>query len=261
MQRKIIAGNWKMNHTAEAGESFWENLNHYLSESSAKSVEVCLFPTFLHLPLFAQNNPHQITLGGQNCFEKDHGAFTGEISAEMLQNIGVNAVLIGHSERRLLFNEDDAFLARKCRHALEKGMKVFYCVGEMLEHRMDNSHFQQVKRQLTLGLFDLPESLLKNLYIAYEPVWAIGTGKTASCEQAAEMHTFIRKTMAAQFSPEIASELPILYGGSVKPGNAEDLLSFPDINGALIGGCSLNITDFCSLIQVGSEVVTAHIDK
>jgi triosephosphate isomerase (TIM) len=181
--------------------------------------------------------------------QAEGGAFTGEISADMLKSIGVNIVIIGHSERRAYFNETDALLANKVETALKHDMTVIFCFGEELKDRTTNSHFNIVEAQLRDGLFNLPESAWANIILAYEPVWAIGTGETASPEQAQEMHQFIRETIRNQYGSDIAEDVSILYGGSVKPDNAKEIFSKPDVDGGLIGGAALKSDDFAAIVM------------
>jgi triosephosphate isomerase len=179
----------------------------------------------------------------------DNGAYTGEVSADMLLSIGVETVILGHSERRAYFGEDDALLEKKVNQAIGKGMKVIFCFGEELEERRAGTHFEIVANQLKNALFELPASAWNHIVLAYEPVWAIGTGETATPEQAQEMHAFIRQQVAKAYSEEVAEAVSILYGGSVKPGNAAEIFSKPDVDGGLIGGASLVASDFLAIVR------------
>jgi triosephosphate isomerase len=188
-------------------------------------------------------------VAAQNMHFAESGAYTGEISADMLLGLDVDIVILGHSERRAYFGEDDAFLAKKVKTAVEKGLKVIFCFGEELDDRKSGNHFSVVESQLKNALFELKASAWSKIVLAYEPVWAIGTGETASPEQAQEMHAFIRKTIADGFNSSIAEDVSILYGGSVKPGNAKEIFSKPDVDGGLIGGASLVAKDFTDIIK------------
>ena len=225
-----------------------------LSELSAKlpdtKAEVMVAPTFVNLVGAVQNlKGSTIEVIAQNMHFAESGAFTGEISADMLLAIGINTVIIGHSERRAYFGETDEILAKKVKTALGKKMRVMFCFGEELEDRKSGNHFKVVKSQLKNALFDLDTSTWSNIILAYEPVWAIGTGETASPEQAQEMHAFIRNTIAEAFNSTVAKEVSILYGGSVKPANAKEIFSKPDVDGGLIGGASLVADDFVAIIN------------
>ncbi|MEO9510586.1 MAG: triose-phosphate isomerase [Flavobacteriaceae bacterium] len=247
MRTNIVAGNWKMNKNLEETEALLSELSAKLPDSHA---EVIVAPPFVNL-VAAQRSLQSSTIqvAAQNMHFADNGAYTGEISADMLLNIEVDTVIIGHSERRSLFEETDDLLSQKTKTALEKGMRVIFCFGEELEDRKANNHFEIVENQLKHALFDLVGSAWSNIVLAYEPVWAIGTGETASPEQAQEMHAFIRKTIAEAYDSSIADNVSILYGGSVKPGNAEEIFSKPDVDGGLIGGASLKADDFVAIIK------------
>ena len=247
MRTKIVAGNWKMNKNLEETEALLAELSAKLPDTSA---EVIVAPTFVNL-VAAQRalQTSRIGVAAQNMHFAENGAYTGEISADMLLNIEVDTVIIGHSERRSLFGETDDFLAKKVKTAVEKNMKVIFCFGEELDERKAGNHFSVVENQLKNALFGLDAKAWMNLILAYEPVWAIGTGETASPEQAQEMHAFIRKTIASAYNTSIADEVSILYGGSVKPNNAEEIFSKPDVDGGLIGGASLNADDFVAIIK------------
>ena len=247
MRTKIVAGNWKMNKTLVETETLLAELSAKLPDTDA---EVIVAPTFVNLAAAQRSlQSSTIKVSAQNMHFEESGAFTGEISADMLLNIEVDIVIIGHSERRSLFGETDELLAKKVKTALAKNMKVIFCFGEELEERKSENHFTVVESQLKNALFDLDASAWKNIVLAYEPVWAIGTGETASPEQAQEMHAFIRKTISEAYNSAIADEVSILYGGSVKPGNASDIFSKPDVDGGLIGGASLKADDFVAIIK------------
>ena len=247
MRQKIVAGNWKMNKNAEQTEDLINELIHKLPETEAK---VIIAPTFVNLSSAVDHTEFTaIEVAAQNMHQAEGGAFTGEISADMLRSIGVDIVILGHSERRAYFHETDALLASKVDTALKHEMKVIFCFGEELKDRQDKQHFNVVEYQLKDGLFHLPESAWANIILAYEPVWAIGTGETASPEQAQEMHKFIRETILERYGKEIAENVSILYGGSVKPDNAKEIFSQPDVDGGLIGGASLKADDFIGIIN------------
>lgn len=247
MRSKIVAGNWKMNKNLDETETLLAALSAKLPDTAA---EVMVAPTFVNLNRVVRIlESSTIQVVAQNMHYAENGAFTGEISADMLLNIGVNTVLIGHSERRAYFGETDELLAKKVKTALEHGMRIIFCFGEELEDRKAGNHFNIVESQLKNALFELEAEAWNSIVLAYEPVWAIGTGETASPEQAQEMHAFIRKTIAEAFNDQIAEQVSILYGGSVKPGNAKEIFSKPDVDGGLIGGASLVCDDFVAIIS------------
>ncbi|MDT0608114.1 triose-phosphate isomerase [Croceitalea rosinachiae] len=247
MRTKIVAGNWKMNKNLEETEALLGELAAKLPDTKA---EVIVSPTFVNLASAVnQLSQSVIQVAAQNMHFAESGAFTGEISADMLLNIEVDTVILGHSERRALFDENDELLSKKVNTALDKNMKVIFCFGEELEDRKSGNHFNIVENQLKNVLFDLDSSSWKQIVLAYEPVWAIGTGETASPEQAQEMHAFIRKTIATAFNGSIAENVTILYGGSVKPNNAKEIFSKPDVDGGLIGGASLKCDDFMEIVK------------
>ncbi|MEC7264902.1 MAG: triose-phosphate isomerase [Bacteroidota bacterium] len=246
MRTKIVAGNWKMNKNLQETEALLSELSAMLPDSTA---QVIVAPTFVNLQT-AVNSLQSSTMqvAAQNMHFAESGAYTGEISADMLLSLGVDIVILGHSERRAYFGEDDALLAKKVKTAVEKGLKTIFCFGEELEDRKSGNHFSVVESQLKNALFDLDPSAWKSIILAYEPVWAIGTGETASPEQAQEMHAFIRKTIADAYNASVADAVSILYGGSVKPSNAAEIFSKPDVDGGLIGGASLVASDFVAII-------------
>ncbi len=247
MRSKIVAGNWKMNKNAEETQALLAALAAKLPDTQA---EVMVAPTFVNLAgAVSELQASRIEVIAQNMHFAESGAYTGEISADMLMNIGIDTVIIGHSERRAYFGETDGILAQKVKAALDKNMRVMFCFGEELEDRKSGEHFNVVHSQLKNALFDLDASAWNKIILAYEPVWAIGTGETASPEQAQEMHACIRKTIADQYDTAVANNLSILYGGSVKPGNAVDIFSKPDVDGGLIGGASLVADDFIAIIN------------
>lgn len=225
-----------------------------LAELSAKlpdtDAEVMVAPTYVNLASAVHVlESSKIEVIAQNMHYAENGAFTGEISADMLLKIGIDTVIIGHSERRAYFAESDAILSKKVIAALQKGMRVLFCFGEELEDRKSGNHFKLVESQLKNVLFNLEPSAWTNIILAYEPVWAIGTGETASPEQAQEMHAFIRKTISEAFDSNIATNVTILYGGSVKPNNAKEIFSKQDVDGGLIGGASLVADDFIAIVK------------
>ena len=247
MRAKIVAGNWKMNKNLQETEELLAELSAKLPDTDA---DIIVAPTFVNLQAAKEAlQDSKIQVAAQNMHFAENGAYTGEISADMLLALGVDTVIIGHSERRAYFGEDDALLSKKVRTAVEKGLKVIFCFGEELEDRKSDKHFTVVENQLKNALFDLDASAWSKIVLAYEPVWAIGTGETASPEQAQEMHAFIRKTIADGFNSSIAEDVSILYGGSVKPANASEIFSKPDVDGGLIGGASLKATDFSEIIK------------
>ncbi|WP_073090729.1 triose-phosphate isomerase [Cyclobacterium lianum] len=251
MRKKIVAGNWKMNGVQEEGQKLTSEIVNMLRDEPQKDVTVVLNPPYVHLhgvnKLIA--GVKNIHLGGQNCSDKASGAFTGEISAEMLASFGAEYVIIGHSERREYFRETNALLTEKTKQALANKLTPIFCCGEPLEIRESGTHEDYVKNQLTESLFGFSENEIKNIVIAYEPIWAIGTGKTASAEQAQEMHAAIRQHLAGKFGSAVADEISILYGGSCKPDNAREIFSKPDVDGGLIGGASLKSRDFVDIIK------------
>jgi triosephosphate isomerase (TIM) len=251
MATPIAAGNWKMNLEAGAARELAQTIVSRFVTEYQGPAEVILAPSFTFLadlsPILS-TNPH-VFLAGQNMHEQASGAFTGEISAEMLLSVGCTYVILGHSERRQYFGEDNALLAKKIDRALEVGLKVIYCIGETLEQREAGQTLEINQSQLSEGAFHLSDEQFGQLVIAYEPVWAIGTGKTATPEQAQEVHAAIRQQIAGQYGDHVARQTSILYGGSVKPDNAETLFGQADIDGGLVGGASLKADDFISIIQ------------
>ncbi|AXT62985.1 triose-phosphate isomerase [Aquimarina sp. AD10] len=246
MRKKIVAGNWKMNKNLAETETLLSNLKTKVGNVSG--VEVIVTPTFTNLYKAVEElKSVDITVAAQNMHQSENGAFTGEISADMLKSVGVQTVILGHSERRAYFGETDDLLAKKVDAALKNNMTIIFCFGEELKDRKNETHFSLVESQLKNGLFHIAEDNWKNVILAYEPVWAIGTGETASPEQAQEMHAFIRTTISKAYSQEIADEVSILYGGSVKPNNAEEIFAKPDVDGGLIGGAALDADSFAAI--------------
>jgi len=247
MPKKIIAGNWKMHKNAHQTAKFLEEL---ITTLPATNAEVVVAPTFVNLAQAAALTKNtKICIAAQNMHQAEAGAYTGEVSAPMLTAIGVNTVILGHSERRQYFGETDGNLVSKVNSAMSNHMTVIFCIGEQLADRTKNNHFNVVEYQLRDGLFHLDKKDWENIVVAYEPVWAIGTGETASPEQAQEMHAHIRAIIAKSYGSEVAKNVSILYGGSVKPSNAEEIFSKPDVDGGLIGGAALEITDFVAIIK------------
>lgn len=247
MRKQIVAGNWKMNKTLNGGLELCNSINKLVGETNK---EVIVAAPYIHLASLVStcaNTP--IKIAAQNCHQEISGAYTGEVSASMLSDIGVTYVILGHSERRAYNGEDNALLAKKVDAALAQGLKVIYCCGETLAERNSNGHFDLVSNQITEGLFHLDSAKLEQVVVAYEPVWAIGTGETATSAQAQEMHAHIRKTLADKYGNELAMNTSILYGGSCKPSNAVELFSQEDVDGGLIGGASLKAEDFVSIIK------------
>ena len=248
MRAKIVAGNWKMNKNSEETEDLINELIDKLSTDL--EAEVIIAPTFVNLASAVDHTEFtNIRVAAQNMHQAENGAYTGEISADMLKSIGVNTVILGHSERRAIFHETDAIIAFKVDTALKHEMKVIFCFGEELKDRQNKQHFNVVENQLRDGLFHINKSSWANIVLAYEPVWAIGTGETASPEQAQEMHEFIRETVRKTFGSDIAEDVSILYGGSVKPENAKEIFSKPDVDGGLIGGAALKADDFVAIVN------------
>lgn len=235
-----------MNKTASETQ---ELINELVAKLPNSGAEVMIAPTFVNLAAsVSQLSESNIEVVAQNMHYADNGAFTGEISADMLLDVGVKTVILGHSERRAYFGEDDALLAKKVDQAISKSLRVIFCFGEELEDRKGGNHFDVVESQLKNALFHLSPESWKHIVLAYEPVWAIGTGETASPEQAQEMHAFIRKIVGEKYSESLAQGVSVLYGGSVKPNNAAEIFSKPDVDGGLIGGASLVADDFAAII-------------
>jgi triosephosphate isomerase len=247
MRKQIVAGNWKMNNDLAQTEALITALKN---QTKTTDAEVMIAPTATNLwQAYNSLKDSKIEVIAQNMHFAENGAYTGEISASMLKSIGVNTVILGHSERREYFNETDELLAKKVDAALAKGMRVIFCFGEELADRKAGKEEAVVGSQIKNALFHLAPADFQNIILAYEPVWAIGTGETASPEQAQDMHAFIRKTLADKYGNDIADEVSILYGGSVKPANAEEIFSKPDVDGGLIGGASLNADDFFAIVN------------
>ncbi|WP_304065803.1 triose-phosphate isomerase [Pedobacter glucosidilyticus] len=255
MRKKIVAGNWKMNKDYTEGMSLFSEVVNMVNDEVQGQQEVVVCAPYIHLhSLVALGKGNQkVAVGAQNCHQEESGAYTGEISAGMLTSIGVQYVILGHSERRQYFGEDNALLAKKTDIALKNNIKPIFCIGETLEERESGKHFDIIKSQLAEATFHLSAADFSKLVIAYEPVWAIGTGVTASSEQAQEVHAFIRKEIAAKYGEAIAEATTILYGGSCNPKNAAELFSQTDIDGGLIGGASLKSRDFLDIVKVFNQ--------
>jgi len=252
MRKNIVAGNWKMNMDFEQGVSLFSEIVNMVKDEVRGEQEVVVCSPFIHLPALAKLSAPvaNVAIGAQNIHQAESGAYTGEISASQVKSTGASYVILGHSERRAYFGETDALLAEKVNTALKHDLKPIFCIGETKEERESGAFFDVIKTQLSNGLFHLSVEQFKSVVLAYEPVWAIGTGLTASPEQAQEVHAFIRETLSAQYGQELADNTSILYGGSANPGNAESLFSQPDIDGGLIGGASLKSRDFLEIIRV-----------
>ena len=251
MRTMIVAGNWKMNKTFQEAEDLTAEITKGVEKLGAPNVEVILCPPapFLEMVLDLTDETY-VAVGAQNVSEFDFGAYTGEISAPMLRSMEVEYCIVGHSERRKYFGESNELLARKVKSVLKSGIIPIFCCGEVLPEREAGSHFKVVKNQLEESLFDLEEKDFRNVVIAYEPVWAIGTGMTASPEQAQEMHASIRELITLQYGERVAQDATILYGGSCNPGNAMELFSQPDVDGGLIGGASLKADEFVEIVKI-----------
>jgi triosephosphate isomerase (TIM) len=251
MRQKIVAGNWKMNKTLEEANILASEVTGMVADEvkgDAKVIFCVPFPYLLPIKNQLGNNA-RISVGAQNCSEHESGAYTGEVSAPMLKAMGIPYVILGHSERRQYFGEDGKLLAKKVDVALKHGLSPIFCCGEPLEVREANGHEALVKKQVEESLFHLDADALKKVIVAYEPVWAIGTGKTASAQQAQDMHAVIRKHLATKYGQAVADTIIILYGGSVNAANAKELFSCPDVDGGLVGGASLKSRDFTEVIK------------
>ncbi|MDE6680254.1 MAG: triose-phosphate isomerase [Muribaculaceae bacterium] len=248
MRKNIVAGNWKMNTTVEEGVELASEINDLLKGKNV-NCEVVVCVPFTHLvPVHGVIDEGVMGLGAENCSEHDKGAYTGEVSAAMVKSTGASHVILGHSERRQYFGENNAQLLAKTKQALANGLKPIFCVGEVLEERENGSYNDVVKGQVE-ALFELTPEDFSKIVIAYEPVWAIGTGKTATAEQAQDMHAHIRKVIEDKYGKEIADNTSILYGGSCKPSNAKELFAKPDVDGGLIGGAALKADSFMGIIE------------
>jgi len=247
MRNKIVAGNWKMNNDANQTEVF---LNNLIKQSFNNNVKVMVSPSFTNLQksvIILLDS--EIEAIAQNMNESEKGAYTGEISPSMLKSVGVNRVILGHSERKAHYNENDQILNKKIKNALKNKIGIIFCFGEEINDRNSKKEFKVVESQLSNTLLNIHESDWNNIILAYEPVWAIGTGENATAKQAQEMHSFVRNWIKINYDKKISEMVPIIYGGSVKPNNALEIFSQPDVDGGLIGGASLKIDDFVEIIN------------
>lgn len=247
MRKNIVAGNWKMNNDLTQTDALLADLK---SKTNTTGAEVMVAPSFTNL--YQANEALKLSsveVIAQNMHFAENGAYTGEVSASMLKSVGIKTVILGHSERREYFNETDSSLAKKVDAALANNLRVIFCFGEVLADRKSDNQEAVVESQISNALFHLNADAFKNIVLAYEPVWAIGTGETASPEQAQDMHAFIRKTLADKYGNNVATDMSILYGGSCKPGNAKEIFSKPDVDGGLIGGAALNAEDFFAIVN------------
>ena len=246
-RKKIVAGNWKMNNGLQETEIL---INELLAETNHSGCEVMVAPSFVSLKTAIDSlNDNDIEVVSQNVHQSNDGAYTGEVSAKMLSSIGIKTTIIGHSERREYFSETHEVLKNKVDISLQNSIKIIFCFGEELKDRKTNNHFNIISNQISESLFHLSSSDWNNIILAYEPIWAIGTGETASSNQVQEMHSFIRNFIAQKYSNELAQKISILYGGSVKPNNAKEIFSMRDVDGGLIGGASLKSKDFFSIVN------------
>ena len=249
MRKKIVAGNWKMNLNLQEGRALAKEVNDALA-ADKPNCDVIICTPFIHLASVAGVLDSQLVgLGAENCADKEQGAYTGEVSAEMVKSTGAQYVILGHSERREYYNETPEILKEKVLLALKNGLKVIFCIGETLAEREANKQNEVVKAELEGSVFNLSAEEFANVIVAYEPIWAIGTGKTATAEQAEEIHAFIRSVIAEKYGNEVAENTSILYGGSAKPSNAPELFAKPNIDGGLIGGAALKCADFKGIID------------
>jgi triosephosphate isomerase len=252
MRKKIVAGNWKMNLDYNEGLSLFSEVVNMVRDEVTGNQQAVVCSPFIHLHSLAQlgKSYPKVSVGAQNAHQAESGAYTGEISAKMIKSVGADYVILGHSERRQYFGETNELLAKKVDIALQHDLIPIFCIGETLQEREADQHFHIIKTQLERGVFHLDEEQFAKLVIAYEPVWAIGTGITATSAQAQEIHAFIRIEIAAKYGERLAGDMTILYGGSCNPKNAPDLFAQPDIDGGLIGGASLKSRDFVDIVKV-----------
>lgn len=252
MRKKIVAGNWKMNLDYTEGLTLFSEVINMVKDEVTGDQQAVVCSPYIHLHSLVQlaKGYDKVSVGAQNAHQAEAGAFTGEISAKMIYSVGAGYVIIGHSERRQYFGETNELLAKKTDTVLKNQLTPIFCIGETLQEREAEKHFDIIKSQLVEGVFHLDETAFSKLVIAYEPVWAIGTGVTASAEQAQEIHAFIRAEIAAKYSQAVADETTILYGGSCNPKNAPELFAKADIDGGLIGGASLKARDFVDILKV-----------
>lgn len=251
MRKNIIAGNWKMNMDFNEGVKLFSEIQQLISNEIKGNQEAVVCPPFIHISSLVQAAipDLKISIGAQNCHQAEGGAFTGEVSASMISSAGARYVIIGHSERRLYFSESNSLLAQKLDTALKNTLIPIFCIGETLDQRNNGTYFEVIKNQISEAAFHLEETEFNKLVLAYEPVWAIGTGLTATPEQAQEIHAFIRSEVAEKYNRNLADDLTILYGGSCNPKNADELFAQADIDGGLIGGASLKSRDFVDILR------------
>jgi triosephosphate isomerase (TIM) len=249
MRKHIVAGNWKMNKSPLEAQTLASEVAQMAALEAPADVHIVVCPPFLSIPLVGKLLNEKVQLGAQNCHPKDSGAYTGEVSVPMLKEAGVGYVILGHSERREYFGESNALIKEKVDQVLAKGLTPLFCCGETLEQRNQNIHIGFIQAQISESLFHLDAETIKKVVIAYEPIWAIGTGVTASTEQAQEMHATIRLYLASKYGAAVAAEISILYGGSCKPDNAKELFACADVDGGLIGGASLKARDFIDIVK------------
>ena len=247
MRKKIVAGNWKMNTLLKDGMELAKAVEK-LEKDKKSDALLIIAPPYTHLSR-VNDLIDNVKLAAQNCASEESGAFTGEIAPDMLVSAGVEYVILGHSERRSYYHEDNALLNKKTKLAISKGLKPIFCCGEVLEEREEGKLYDVIREQLTVGLAGLNKEDMSEVVIAYEPVWAIGTGVVATPDQAQEMHKFIRDLLVELFDGEVAENMTILYGGSCKPSNASELFANPDVDGGLIGGASLKAEDFLGIVN------------
>lgn len=249
MRKNIVAGNWKMNTTVPEGLALAKEVNEAL-KANKPNCDVIICVPFTHLvPVAEAIDAKVLGLGAENCADHKSGAYTGEVSAPMVASTGAQYVILGHSERRQYYGETSKTLREKVALALENGLKPIFCIGEVLEERENGTFNDVVRKQVEEGLFNLSAEDFGKIILAYEPVWAIGTGKTATADQAEDMHAFIRSVIAEKYGKEVADNTSILYGGSCKPSNAAELFAKPDVDGGLIGGASLKCADFMGIVS------------
>ncbi len=249
MRKNIVAGNWKMNKDLQEGLTLAKDLNEALKGKTV-NCDVVVGTPFIHLAKVVESvESNRIGVAAQNCADKESGAYTGEVSAAMVASTGAKYVILGHSERRAYYHDTPEILKEKVLLALANGLTPIFCIGEVLEERESERHFEVVKSQIEASLFDLSAEEFDKIVLAYEPVWAIGTGKTASAAQAQEMHAFIRSTLTEKYGAAVADNTSILYGGSCNASNAKELFSNPDVDGGLIGGASLGVDKFMPIIE------------
>lgn len=249
MRKKIVAGNWKMNKNLQEGLALAKELDAILANEKV-NCDVIIATPFIHLASVASAvNTQKLGVAAENCADHEKGAYTGEVSAEMVKSTGADYVVLGHSERRAYYGETPAMLKTKVNLALANNLTPIFCIGEVLEERKAGKHFDVVKAQVEESLFELSAEDFSKIILAYEPVWAIGTGETATPEQAEEIHAYIRQVIAGKYGKQVADDCSILYGGSCKPSNAKELFANPDVDGGLIGGASLKAEDFMGIVR------------